>query len=333
MKNKSCLFFALGLLFTGCSTIYTIKDYPSKEKFHEDINNSIKDEKIKVVLLNDSSFTVKKGSVLENDTLFVYGELNKTEHLSLALSNLKKTNFRTDDDFNSVFVLLNDPEKLNYKNIKINCDSIYFDIFQYLPISFALSDLVKLNYVNKNDYKSVYAQCKNGEEYYGENAFIKGDSTYFDLIKNIHISAALSDIIKFNYADTNKSSDILGIIDEECNCDNLITMADTIYFDITKTIKTRDNIISINKVKTISYKTRLETAMLGVLAGGFIGAGVIYLILSSQTPHTYDNLAGLSSIGDGVIGAIGGVITGAFTGGFTGAIIGYDYIYQFNENL
>jgi hypothetical protein len=329
MKKGSALFIALSLLFAGCSTIYTIKDFPSKEKFYEDFNNSAKDKKIKVILLNDSSFTVAQGGVLENDTLFVFGELNETEHLSLELSDLKKENFRTNDDYNSTFVLLKNSEKLNYKNIKTNCDTLSFDIIQYLPISFALSDLVKLNYLNENDSKSVYAQRRNGEEYYGENAFIKGDSTYFDRIKNVHISIALSDLKIINFADTNKSAHYLRIIDDGCNCDNLITMSDTIYFDRAKSIKTMDNIVPINKVKTISYKTRLGTAILGTLVGGVIGFGLV-ILLNQHTADTSVGLEGLDNIGEGVIRIIGGIITGAFTGGMMGGIIGREDIYQFN---
>jgi hypothetical protein len=330
MKNISALFFALSLLFAGCSTIYTIKDFPSKENFYEDFNNSVKDEKIKVILLNDSSFTVWQGVVLENDTLVVIGVSNETEHLSLALSDLKKENYRNNDDYNSANVVLRNDEEPNYKNIKITRDTISFDITQYVPICFALSDLVKLNFINKNDYKSVYAQRKNGEEYYGENALRRGDSIYLDLIRNINISVGLSDLKIIKYADTNKSTYFLSIFDEESNYDNLHTKGDTIYFDRTNTMKTRDIITLINKVKTISYKTRLGTGILGMLAGGAIGAGLVYLILSGQTPHTSDGLNGLSTIGDDVMGAIGGVITGAFTGGLMGVFIGYEYIYKFS---
>src|ERR1035437_523103 len=110
----------------GCSSTYTIKDFPSKEKFYQSFNKSEKDKNIKVVLRNDSSFTVMHGAVLENDTLFAFGEYNEKKYMSLTLSDLEKINY-TSNDYKSANVLRKNGAELYCENIIINHDSIYFD--------------------------------------------------------------------------------------------------------------------------------------------------------------------------------------------------------------
>jgi len=53
----------------GCSSTYKVTDYPSKEKFYEDINNSIGNRDFNVVT-DDSSFTGFRGSEIKNDSLY-----------------------------------------------------------------------------------------------------------------------------------------------------------------------------------------------------------------------------------------------------------------------
>jgi PBP1b-binding outer membrane lipoprotein LpoB len=54
MKNIYGLFFLLALLLMGCSSTYTIKDFPSKERFYEDFNNSVKNKDVSITLMSDS---------------------------------------------------------------------------------------------------------------------------------------------------------------------------------------------------------------------------------------------------------------------------------------
>lgn len=126
MKNIYYLFLLLALLLTGCSSTYTIKDFTSQDKFYQSFNKSAKDKDIKVVLSNDSSFTVMHGAALKNDTLFAFGEYNEKKYMSFALSDLEKINY-TSNDYKSANVLRKNGEELYCENIIINHDSIYFD--------------------------------------------------------------------------------------------------------------------------------------------------------------------------------------------------------------
>jgi hypothetical protein len=46
-----------------------VSSFHSKEKFYYEVNNSIKDENIKVILRSGSCFNVLHGAVIENDSL------------------------------------------------------------------------------------------------------------------------------------------------------------------------------------------------------------------------------------------------------------------------
>jgi hypothetical protein len=70
MKYLYFLFLIFSLLFIGCSSIYTISNYSSKEKYYENINQSIKSRDFEIALTNDSLVTFIDGGVIKNDTLF-----------------------------------------------------------------------------------------------------------------------------------------------------------------------------------------------------------------------------------------------------------------------
>jgi hypothetical protein len=218
VKNIYSLLSVLALLLMGCSSTHTIKDFPSKEKFYQDFNNSAKNKDVKIILVKDSSFAINDGIALENDTLFSY-------------------------------VILEGKDSR----------------------SFALSEITEIKYTN-NDYKSASVLFKNGDKLIGED---------------------------------------------------IRTNRDSIYFVTMKKLLTRNNIISINKVKTISYKNRLIRIPLGILAGGLIGlvSGIFY----ASRPNTSKDDSGLIS---GSI--VGGAVIGVLIGSIVSYCIGYNYYYQFN---
>jgi hypothetical protein len=69
-ENFFLFFFILAVSFTGCTSIYTVNNYPSKKIFYNDFNNSILSKNLTISLVNGSSFIVKPGAFLLNDTLF-----------------------------------------------------------------------------------------------------------------------------------------------------------------------------------------------------------------------------------------------------------------------
>lgn len=124
MKNIYSLFFLLALLLMGCSSTYTIKDFPSKERFYEDFNNSAKNKDVNVNLINDSSFAINDGIILENDTLF---SLEGKDNRSFALSDITEIRYKN-NDYSSASILFKNGDILRGKDIRTDSDSIYFTV-------------------------------------------------------------------------------------------------------------------------------------------------------------------------------------------------------------
>ena len=124
MKNIYGLFFLLALLLIGCSSTYTIKDFPSKERFYEDFNNSAKNKDVSITLMSDSSFFINDGIILEDDTLF---SLEGKDNRSFALSDITEIRY-TNNDSSSASIIFKNGEILRGKDIRTDSDSIYFTV-------------------------------------------------------------------------------------------------------------------------------------------------------------------------------------------------------------
>jgi len=88
MKYFNSLLIVLSLLLTGCSSIYSIKDFPSKDKFYQKFNSSVGYKDIDITLTNDSQRTIFGGGTLKQDTLYTLTDIFPVE-------SIKNINFRT----------------------------------------------------------------------------------------------------------------------------------------------------------------------------------------------------------------------------------------------
>jgi len=125
MKN---IFIVIALLFiflTGCSSTYKVTDFPSKEKFYEEFNNSFKEREAKVTLVNDSSFFVRSGVEINHDTLLSFEKLEEKIHRRFALSDVADIGF-SGSTTTSASVVLKDGDKLTGAEVKVTKDSISF---------------------------------------------------------------------------------------------------------------------------------------------------------------------------------------------------------------
>ena len=127
------------LFFIGCSTTYKITDYPSKEKFHEDINSSIENRNFDVVT-DESSFTCFEGSKITNDSLYAVtkilkeketlssGDIKKIEYFEKAYKKLTVNIWlKNGEELRAENVMNLSGSTLQFTNVKISSD--------YLPIS------------------------------------------------------------------------------------------------------------------------------------------------------------------------------------------------------
>jgi hypothetical protein len=103
----------------GCYSNYTVQDFPSKEKFYEDFNNSVKNREIKVAFTNDSLIYYPYGVILEHDTIF--SNMLKP----YPLSGILKIDY-SNSDYKSANILLKNGSNLQVQDIKMGIDSIYF---------------------------------------------------------------------------------------------------------------------------------------------------------------------------------------------------------------
>lgn len=151
MKNIYGLLSVLSLLLMGCST-YTIMHFPSKDKFHEDFNKSVRNRNVNITLMNDSSFTLNDGAVLENDTLFSFAKLEEKNIKSFALSDITEIRY-TNNDSSSASIFFKNGETLRGEDIKIDRDTIYF-VTMKTSIAKNYIDPISISKVKTVSYKT-----------------------------------------------------------------------------------------------------------------------------------------------------------------------------------
>ena len=146
------------LMLTGCSSIYTVNDFSSKDKFYENFNNSVENKTINITLLNDSSVSINTGVVLVNDTLFSILNSEEEKNTGIAISEIEKIDYLS-NDYKSATILLKNSEKLNCKNIKIAHDSINFVLTE---IRQSERYIVPINNVKTINYKNRWLRTPTG---------------------------------------------------------------------------------------------------------------------------------------------------------------------------
>ncbi len=146
MKRIS-LFALISLIFIGCSSTYTIKDFSSKEKFYNDFNNSVKDRNVEITFTNDSSFASNNRVAVIGDSLYSLIQYVVKANAKISLSQLKEINY-TDNRNTSAMLTLKDGEKLQAENIQPENDTLTFIEVSTLYAPAALAPLDKLKTVS-----------------------------------------------------------------------------------------------------------------------------------------------------------------------------------------
>ena len=136
------------LFFIGCSTTSKLTNYPTQESFYEDINNSIKNEEVKVVTV-DSSFLSSVGSIIKGDSLQT---TTKIKEENISLQDVKEIKYYGKAHKEpSAYVLLANGKELRAENIQKLPNSI----IQLRNISIN-SGYVPINKVKEISYKTKW---------------------------------------------------------------------------------------------------------------------------------------------------------------------------------
>ncbi len=155
MKNIYLFGILFILFFTGCSSTYKVTDFPAREKFYEDFNETFKDREAKVILTNDSSFIAPNGIEIKNDTLYSYIFTEENQPMQFSLADVADVEFIR-DHIASAKIFLKNGEKLNGSKVKVTKDSINFIENKSLMLFKKLESVDKIKRVTyKNRWKRM----------------------------------------------------------------------------------------------------------------------------------------------------------------------------------
>ena len=151
MKNSiRLLIFFFIFILESCSSIYSVKDFSSKEKLYQDFNNSVNDKSINVKFINDSSLTINNGAVIKNDTLYSIGYRLDKNYERIALSEIKKINY-TGGDYKSANLLLKNNDQINAGDINIANDTMEYSVTKKI---LTWSEVAPLDKIKEASYKN-----------------------------------------------------------------------------------------------------------------------------------------------------------------------------------
>lgn len=152
MKIKWGITFILPLLFIGCYSTYSIKNFPSRKKLYNNFNDFAKNKSLKVVFNNDSTFRINNGAIIENDILYTIDRDEDTTYNStLALNAIKEINY-TGIDYKSANIFVKNGKRLKVKDIQMIKDSVEFTVIDatYLKTNIAsIYQIKEVNYKNR----------------------------------------------------------------------------------------------------------------------------------------------------------------------------------------
>jgi hypothetical protein len=148
MKIISLLIVFSTLLIIGCSSIYTVKNFPSKEKMYRDFNKTAANKTLKVTFTNDSSFALEDGANIENDSLFFIAGYN-TKKIKISPSEIKNVKYSGDNYSNlSAIIYLNNGQELKADSVSLFKDTINAEVTKIVNGCIPLNKIKRISYKN-----------------------------------------------------------------------------------------------------------------------------------------------------------------------------------------
>ena len=158
MKNIYLTGAFILIFFTGCSSTYKVTDFPAKEKFYEELNNSFKDKEAKITMINDSVLITHAGVEIENDTLYSIVHLEEKQNSRLALTDIENINYRG-NDFTSALILSKDGTEFKAEKVKVLHDSVNFIEVRDVR---AKNIITSIDNVRNVSYKNLWLRIPSG---------------------------------------------------------------------------------------------------------------------------------------------------------------------------
>jgi len=150
MKIKYVVIIFFIFLLHGCFSTHRLADFPSKEKFYEDVNNVFKDKNTRISLTSDSVIVAGNGISIKDN--YLIADIISVEKLSrkIALGDVSDLNYE-DKNISGGTIALKNSEKVQAENIIVRHDSIEFIEVKNVPIQVVITcDKVKsIKYKNR----------------------------------------------------------------------------------------------------------------------------------------------------------------------------------------
>ncbi len=135
------IYLFISLVFIGCSSTYTLKNFSSQNEFFKNFNNFADDRESNVYMNTQNYLTALEGTKIKNDTLYIV--LNyKKEHTVMPLNEIKNINYRNysnNNENHEGYIILKNEEVIRAVDIKTKQDSVQFtklkSILKCVPIT------------------------------------------------------------------------------------------------------------------------------------------------------------------------------------------------------
>jgi hypothetical protein len=175
MKIIYIIITFIPLIFIGCSSTYTVSDFPSKEEFYEDFNKSANGKTIKFTLNNDSTFMCSNNVEIEGDTLYCIKKEIESTNKVIALSEIKKLKYSV-NNFKAGIILLKDGKTIEAENIIIENNTARFSIIDTIN---SLNCRMPINNIKQVSYKNHWLGAPLGALPGAILGLFAGISAYF----------------------------------------------------------------------------------------------------------------------------------------------------------
>jgi len=150
MKDIYFFGFIFLLVFTGCSSIYTVRDFSSPKELYQNFNNFAKDKKLEIKFKGDSTVTLNNGAFIENDTLYSLEYNLDKKSGKIALSEIKILNY-TSSDYKSATLLLKNGKQADVEDINVANDTMEYSISKKIPRQIKVASI---NSLREASYKN-----------------------------------------------------------------------------------------------------------------------------------------------------------------------------------